>query len=737
MRATPSTMSIARFASSALLATVAAIALRGERPAQACSGGDWSGIEQITTFDPQIVGEWEGLAYNPYSSGFGGVCGDCLDKAMLADWAGYLGKDLKPDDWRKVLVGATEGELAGLRAKANNKAVAAPKGYESSTVFKAPKDRLLASLDFVKLVRRIEPFASFAIYDADGNDRKPTPPPADALTAARDGMKSKDPFLAQRYGFQALRVAFYQRDWPAVVALYDRNAAVFAGPSQDLAAQARHYVAGALMRKGNRARANLELARIAAEYPAIAGQAALGFEPAENSDWKDSLKLATTVRDKIVLWRMIGIKKDPIVAVQEILKLDPKSPLIALLLVRELTKAEGHVVDRFSWNMPEPKDIAAQRKEFSRIEQIALDQIAKNGDRPWLMELIAGHIAAKRGDLQIARARIQRAVAARPNDVKVASQARASLAVALALSWKLGDQAAETEIATAMAGIDKSFNRLQATRDEVRNKLAKVYLKAGKLAEAEWLEPGTVDPMSSSWGRPPVKRHWENVSFIRAMIARGQQKATPFDRFIVDGAFTQDQLQFELAMRLVFEGDFKGAQATMPKGKVKRFGVDPFVIHRRDCHECDLQKYAKAKWDHANLIARLIELDAKVKLGGETGADAAMQIGAVLYNMSWYGNATMVTDEVHQTARDTAPAIRYFKKAYELTTNKELKAKAAFFAAKSEIATLTAIEEEKPNPGNVEPISPTWYPVLKKLSTAKYYKEVIAECGRFAVWASK
>jgi len=744
MATTTSTRCSVRFASSAIarrlvttgvVVGLLAVFVRGER-ARACGGGDWSGIEEQTTFDPQIVGAWDGLAYNPYDGAYGGACDDCLKRSMLGDWTAHL-TGVGSAEWEKVLLTADDAALAALRARAAGKG-RAPKGFETSSLWKAPKDRMIAALDFVRLAREVEPFASFELYTPDGDQRTAQPPPRTLVDRARKGMTAaagrKDAFLAQRYAFQALRIAFYQRDWPAVVAFFDRNPGVFGGPSQDLAWQARHYVAGALKREGQKGRANLELARIATRYKPLAGLAVLEFDPTEEADWRASLRLARTVREKTELWQLVGIKKDALVAIQEILRLDPRSDLVGLLLVRELEIAESRVQSRWGEKI-DPKDLAAQRKAYTTIEQIALGQIARNGDRPWLMELIAGHVAAKRGDLATARSRLSRAMASQPGDVRVASQARASLALALAASWRLGDGASETELAIAMAAVGPKFARRDAVRGEVRAKLARVYLAAGKLADAEFLKPGTVDPWDNEQGRPVNKRpHWEQRSFVQDMIARGNRRATPFDRFVVDGSFTHDSLQLELALRLVFEGDFAGAKAALPKSKSKRLGTDPFVMHIKDCHDCDHEKYARSQWDHASLIARLVELDTKVKQGGEAGADAALQIGNVLYNLSHWGNARIVSEETHQSTHDATPAIRWYKRAFDLTRNRELAVKAAYYAAKAELGTAMWEASRIPNGNDALPIPRVWFPVIKRYSNTRYYKSLLAECGHFAAW---
>jgi hypothetical protein len=442
------------------------------------------------------------------------------------------------------------------------------------------------------------------------------------------------------------------------------------------------------------------------------------------------------VREKTELWRLVGVRKDGLVAIQEILKLDPKSNLIGLLLVRELAKAESLVADRYPWSQkPDPKDILAQRKAYTQLEQIAVGQLARNGDRPWLMELIAGHIAAKRGDLATARTRLARAVAGNP-DAKVAAQARASLAVALATTWKLGDPTAETDLATAMAGLDDKFGRLGTVKFEVRRKLSVVYAAAGKLVDAEYLHPGTVDPIDYQTGKALNKKpYWEQATFIKEMIARGQRKTTPFERFIIDGSFTQDQLKLELGLRNMLDGDFAGALANFTKANSKKLGTDPFVIHIKDCHDCDHEKYGKSAWDHISLAKRLVELDAKVKLGGEVGAEAALAIGNALYNITYYGNARTATESTHQKTQDTGAALKWYKRAYDLSKNRELKVKAAFMAAKAELGGMMNVQQATENYTGGS-IPKTWFPVVKQYKNTRYYREILKECGRYASWAN-
>ena len=744
MASTSSITYFARFTRGALVATfvvVASVSLRGEE-ADACGCCDPS-IVELTTFDPDVLGDAPGLDYNPYDSAFGESCktGDCTTKALLADWHGYFGGAVTDADWQKILFEADAGALASIAQRLNGKTKSGPKGYEQSSVWKDPgaKDKLLAAITLVQLARKIEAFSvNEQLWDGNGNLKPTAAPPADLLASAKTGFKAaKDPFLVQRYAFQAIRVMFYQRDYSGLIAFYDKSTSVLGGPSNDLQWRSRYYAAGALTRTKDIARANLELARIHGNYPVLANQAAFDFKPREDSDWRAALKLAKTTREKTELWRLVGIKKDGVVAIQEILKLDPKSNLVGLLMIRELTRTESRVDT--TYGPADPKDVAAQKKAYGTLEKIALAQASAAGaDRPWLMELIAGHIDAKRGDLAGARLHLTRAVAGKPGDAAVASQAKASLALALALDWKINPQN-EDELAKSINTIDPTtFGRLQTVRLDVRAKLAKAYAKAGKLVDAEYLKPGTVDPIDDTTGKSAGKPKWADVAFIKEMIARNGRTTTEFDKFVIKDSHTKAHLEQDLALRYLLDGDFASAAKTFQTSSASSdlLKTDPFVIHVVDCHDCDHTKFETAKWTHANFAARLVELELKAQGGGEAAAEAAFLLGNAMYNITWYGNARSVLEDSHQMTHEARAAERWYKRAYDLTKNRELKVKAAFMAAKSELGTLIgAGDEATRNYDDALPFPKTWFPIVKQYADTKYYKEILRECGNFKRFA--
>jgi hypothetical protein len=88
-------------------------------------------------------------------------------------------------------------------------------------------------------------------------------------------------------------------------------------------------------------------------------------------------------------------------------------------------------------------------------------------------------------------------------------------------------------------------------------------------------------------------------------------------------------------------------------------------------------------------------------------------------------------------ARRGPVAERYYKKVYDAAGSRELKAQAAWLAAKAELGTLI-YKEQNAHPNDFvdagKMIPKTWFSIFKRFSNTKYYKEVLAECGRFRNW---
>lgn len=715
--ATPTSSGSSRPSARSLSPLLAAVAIAAAPGAAWACGWFESDPNQATTFDPHVIGEGthlEGQFYDPYTEGFG-ACEDCPRKEMLSDWAGYLGLP-ESAGWAKALFDADLPTIDGLIFFLQGKRPKPPAGWEATFAASAPakeREKLAAALFLVGFARRVEPHAAAKPdgwsdgYGAELKRRLEAAGDPAALQASGDKAlaRAKDAFLRQRYAFLLLRLRFHRQDWPGVIAFAEANAAALAGPSESVRWRARYYVAGAHWRAGRYAEANVELARIHAGFPPLAGATLRDFHPMEESDWQATLGLAKSVRERTELWQMVGMAQDAVAAIEAIVALDPASDLVELLAVRELNRLEYRELD------------------VGPLEKVAVRlAAAKKTRRPWLFELVAGHAAALRGDLPAARARLARAEKGAKDVPLAQAQAHASLALALAKAWRPGNAALGEELARLLAAGVGSSGQAGVAQQRVRSVLGAACKGAGRRVEAELFVP-TPSP-HPSYPPPDPGAPWNDRAFVGELIARVSAPKTDFDRFMVKGSgYTPASLGAELAMLHLSQGDFAGAEralASLPEGS--RLGTDPFVMHVVDCHDCDHGAYAGAKWTLKSFVSRLVALERNAGGKGADAAKAAYDLGAGTYNMTFNGNARVVLGQGHNATADTKLAERWFKRAFEASVDRELKARAATMAAKCELAREGG------------EVSKTWYPALRALAGTAWEKEVLKECGWYREW---
>lgn len=713
-----------RFASRPLLVlAVLAVGSRGEPEAAAC-GWQESDITQLTTFDSSVSGEPTGMSldYDPATLGVGDRCEPCEKQALRDDWSSYFAGQVRAAEWEPALLTASVVELTALEASLASGLAPAQLRPLFELVQRQPKVRtlILRALGYVKLAREVESVATLS-----PSSSSPTAPETQSLhaslrRASATAVANKDAFLVQRYAFLRLRVTFYERRWNDVKRMVASMPELKA-PSDDLAFRARHYLAGALRRSGDVAGSNLELARIYVGSKVLAGRAASDFHPQEDADWQAALKQAGDTQTRVLLWHLVGLQSDGLAAAQEIVKLDPTSKLLTLLVTRELAKTEA------APNLPDPQTLSLS------LEKLVM-AVAKTpgADRPWLMNLVGGHLAAKRGDLAAARRRLGDALAARPNDPKVRAQARASLALALAHQGKT-DRASLRELADSMLEQDANFPNFNPVNQEVRASMATAMSRSGRAIDAEFLWPGAGKFPASSWRRP---------EFLKQLLARTKQTDSAFDRFVLWSSYTRKDLELELGLNLLLHNQFTAAKPWLAgqAPSTLELHANPFVTHIKDCVECDAgsgQSDGKA-WTLPALIAKLNQLRTRANKTGDGAARASLELGTALYNLTLMGNARWPVKDTHQASYDTSAALHWYQRAYSLAQDRELKAKAAFFAAKAERGALVAKQIESPRGWNGDMAIPTtWFPRVKTFADTAYHREVLAECGTYRAWFGK
>lgn len=701
-----------------LVVAVVACGLTGDRGGDANACG-WSPplMEEITSFDPAVAGETAdvGLEYDLNTVGVGKRCEQCDRQAMLTDWGTYLGGKLSPAELSQVLFRVGGQELQVLET-ALEAAVETGAAVPASLTFVdvalkqdiGLRSRLMRAFRVLGLAREIEAMATLeSTYPEREVER--------LLTSARRGMitakQERDAFIAQRFAFLGLRVAFYARRWGDVRYAVERSPEL-AGPSQDLTWRARYYRAGALRRSGDVPGANLELARIHAGYPALSGVTVSDFRPQEDADWREALRRAGDPHSQTLLWRMVGLILDPELAAREIYRLEPTSPLIGLLVVRELTRAES----RDDWKVT--------HSAYQRLEEFVARVASTPGaDRPWLMDLVGGHLAAKRGDVELAQQRLDRARAARPDDLAVARQAQASWALALVHRGGLDSPSLE-QVATATRVLSPEFTRRGSVVAEVRGHLGQNLQRAGRGVDAEFVVPDT------------YPRPWQDQAFLRRMLERIDRSKSEYDRFVLEHSYTKTSLEQEIALQQLMAGQFLQAAkflATRSAGEALLV-ADPFTTRIKDCFECE---NGGGPWTLRAFAEELRRLQVDAQGVGDEAARSALAIGTALYNLTRHGNNRSLVGETHQETWDASAAERWYRRAYRLAQDRELKAQAAFYAAKAERAVGIAKRIGDAKSLDPLPTPEQWYPVVRRFEDTEYHRQVLAECGDYRTWLAK
>jgi hypothetical protein len=217
----------------------------------------------------------------------------------------------------------------------------------------------------------------------------------------------------------------------------------------------------------------------------------------------------------------------------------------------------------------------------------------------------------------------------------------------------------------------------------------------------------------------------------RMMVFLEKPNPSPFDRVVASlCGQNHESLQTAQGLFALYRGDLERAKRLMgPHGSLN---ADPFLIHIRDCHDCDIQAAAHGNYSAQSFIARTAEL---LKEAAGSPADAAekyFELGNAFYNISYYGNSRVLFQgtpiDGSPVVYDNSRAEAYYKKAVELSHDRELKAKAAFMAAKCELNAFYAKDGSSEGRAHRH----TWFQMLRdNFSDTRYYQEVLRECGYF------
>ncbi len=613
-----------------------------------------------------------------------------------------------------------------------------PPEFAGSSLLKTSDNAsVIQALYYLGYALRVEPLATREPpgwrWEKPGESAAPADPDADSrllrklISGGERGVSNaKSSFLRKRYVFQLLKARYYAKDYPGALGWYEANRKELSDNSS-IHWRSMGYAAGSLYKLRRYSEANYLYSLIYDRYPPMRETAYLSFHPQEEADWRGCLAMAKGPREKAVLWQMLGIYADGLRAMKEIHAIDPKSDLLPELLVREVDRSRrGRSDSSDEDGPPVPRKVDDGLIEF--VDKVAN---AEKTGTPWLWHLAAAHLYAIDANRGNAMKHLRAAERRAPGTPAVRNQIRITGLLAEISALREPNASLESMLGSELAKLREVRGPAQLFLAWAAKTLSGIYLGAGDEVVARCL----VDE-----GRDAF--YYENRNIDRMLAYVDKPKTSPFEAWVSSVyPYTPGELKGLKAINLMYAGDIAGAarmfQAVEDGGG--ELAADPFVIHIRDCHDCDADDKNRGVWTKAAFARRMSELLQQARKNPSSSAALYFELANGLYNITYFGNcrsfydtrnANFYGDRRHYNAE---LAQTYYRKAMELSTDREFKAKACFMAAKCEESG------RYPKEFKIDAFEPGKNYLLLKTAYAdtNYYKEILRECSYFRMYVRK
>lgn len=718
----------------------------------ACAGGDWDGTEG-SLFSPYIINQpqyepfFRTVAYPFYGEeGYDDAGAASFRKSNNAEWQNFFEKKLSAEAIDYWLYEASLNQIDSMIFSLKDKpANLTEKSLQYSLKKGVSTAKATAFLYYVGFAKRNE---SFAVKEIDYSwDPQPKKPSAVSISKQITGGlnffgKTTVPFLKERYAFQLIRAYYFNGEYDKAIAFYDENEKLFT-PDTYMKWRSLGYKAAALYKKKNYALSNKIYAKLYTEFKPLQRSAYLSFHPMQGDEWNKCLTLAENVTEKEQLWQLQGLYTNPVIAMQQILALNPKSTLVDLLLVRavniEEEKVNGILVSK-------PEEQKEMENAVSGDLQAFLNLVSASGQpaNPSVWHLSAAYINYIKADYATADQQLKRAEKyLRESELMKAQYHLISFFGKIRRLKEINVQEERKLLTDAAVVFDNETKPVSNFRGGdarrwVRHILADLYAKKGDFEKAEIIKPGT------------VKNRYATTENIKAMIAYyDNPDKSDFEKlFLRHAELSKTDYQELLAIRYAQRDELDNALAifkAIPNFSVTLLG-NPFTIHIKDCHDCDHEAPQKTKYTKTSFIAKMIEMKTIAASKPEEAAQNYFLVANGFYNMTYFGNARVfyvnaVDEAVYDYEAVQLPeenndlALKYYLMARDKSTDKEFKAKCTFMAAKCE-QNHFFMNRPKYYEGDFK--SGQYFAELRKFyAGTNYYSEIIKECGYFKTYVRK
>lgn len=684
----------------------------------------------------------------------------------LMEWQDRLCQRASLPDLYYIIYKAMPSELEDLRAAMTSDRISlsylGASLADNSFVRFIYRNKCVEIVDYLLYAKRCEPYA----VRPTGWD-KPALAKAEMQRIINDGrerfLRIESHYIRLRYAYQMIRLAHYMKDYQQVLDLCDYLLPKIDNDPSLVEYWIKGHKAGALLALGKNVEASYLYSQVFDRCPSKRESAFRSFRIKTDDEWKQCLLLCQSDHQRATLYALRAYADDSklVEEMQHIYDYEPQNEFLEVLLVREMAQLERDLLGlEFNDNKAQnkryfgrPRPIAGQliidlqafvRKilQEGQIENTGIWKIAEG-----YLELLAGNYYFAEKTFAAAREMVA------PNDT-------------------LGQQLDIMEAALHVSALLKPDSAAEATADEVRrsdlyrqyrslpgfltDKMAHLYEEANRpgmafitkhsIKELKVIPEFKILEDLIAVCRKPVRTRWE-----KWLVEKPDGSTIEKDLIDIKATMLMSDYHLEAALETLKE---------MPRAEWDNYGVfNPYVDRVRDCVRCPLID-TMALYNKGELIENMLDLEyrAKAATDPDEGAKYFYRLGIAFYNMSYFGYSWKAMDYFRSSASsvryrrgskdfvfsnrdyplgnrenfDCSQALYYFEKARILAKDKELGARAVFWAAKCE-QKMHFIN----NPAGVEPSRQYFALLRKSYANTDYIGRVVRECKYFQYYVSK
>lgn len=294
---------------------------------------------RIALLDPYLIGnEYSAFFYSTQLLNHGQNAQAGRDRLRNAQaWATELGAGVSPQNVMDILYGTTLADWLAAKGGA-----AKQNGWANNPAWRAISQRP-DLLEYALWAKGYEqPHKEVTYWEWEEMEEEPVADPAteayttnfQARAAAGYAGAPKNSFLADRYAYQLLLMAYYDGDEAAMATYFNRH---FKGKQGPLADWARFHFAGQWNEEGR------YLVEMANAFRAVPEKALAVYRRTDQRiDLTLALSAAKTDAERSNLYALAALKRKgkALPLLSEAYRLDPTNPVLDLLVVREFNKVE-------------------------------------------------------------------------------------------------------------------------------------------------------------------------------------------------------------------------------------------------------------------------------------------------------------------------------------------------------------------------------------------------------------